>query len=120
MDWYAKGSTNLWFSDALTEHSRETSSGLSSISVSVAMVQQMNLTHTIQHTKDKSYDVRPGDVITVAHGLDYGAKGVMRSIYIPNAHLTILCNSDRLLISTIHFISNISDIHNSSTSQLNL
>jgi hypothetical protein len=94
MDWYAKGSTNLWFSDALTEHSRETSSGLSSISVSVAMVQQMNLTHTIQHTKDKGYDVRPRDVITVAHGLDYQAKGVMHSIYIPNAHLTILCNSD--------------------------
>ncbi|KAG1871516.1 hypothetical protein F4604DRAFT_1681616 [Suillus subluteus] len=57
VNWYAKGSTNLWFLDALTEHTRETSSGLSSISVPVAMVRQTSLTHTIQHTKDKGFDL---------------------------------------------------------------
>ncbi|KAG1758508.1 hypothetical protein EDD22DRAFT_849951 [Suillus occidentalis] len=77
VDWYTKGSTYLWFLDALTENARETSSRLSSISVPVAMVWRMSLTHTIQHTKDKGYDVRPGDVITVACGLDYQAKGVL-------------------------------------------
>lgn len=64
MDWYAKGLTNLWFHDVLTQDSRETSFGLSSISVPVAMVQRTSLTHTIQYTKDKGYDVRPGDVMT--------------------------------------------------------
>ncbi|KAG1881538.1 hypothetical protein C8R48DRAFT_766558 [Suillus tomentosus] len=94
VDWYAKRSTYLWFRDVLTQDGRETSSGLSSISVPVAMVRRTSLTHTIQYTKDKGYDVRPGDVMTVARGPEYQAKGVVHSIDIPNAHLTILCNSD--------------------------
>lgn len=120
VDWYTKGSTYLWFLDALTETARETSSGPSSISVPVAMVRRTSLTHTIQHTKDKGYDVRPGDVVTVARGPDYQAKGVVHSVDFPNAHLTILCDSDRLLVSTIHFASNTSDTCNSSASQLDL
>lgn len=94
VDWYAKRSTYLWFWDVLTQDSRETGSRLSSISVPVAMVQQTSLTHTIQYTKDKGYDVRPGDVVTVAHRPEYQVKGVVHSIDIPNAHLTILCDSD--------------------------
>ncbi|KAG1892961.1 uncharacterized protein F5891DRAFT_986285 [Suillus fuscotomentosus] len=100
VDWYAKRSTYLWFRDVLTQDGRETSSGLSSISVPVAMVRRTSLTHTIQYTKDKGYDVRPGDVVTVARGPEYQAKGVVHSVDIPNAHLTILCDSDRSLQRT--------------------
>ncbi|KAG1875742.1 hypothetical protein F4604DRAFT_1924805 [Suillus subluteus] len=108
MDWYSKGSTNLWFQDVLTEDGRETSSGVSSISVPVAMVQWTSLTHTIQYTKDKGYDVRPGDIVTVAHGPEYQVKGVVHSVDIPNARLTILCDGDQsLLCVPIRFVTKI-------------
>ncbi|KAG1797622.1 uncharacterized protein BJ212DRAFT_1305940 [Suillus subaureus] len=99
VDWYAKGSTHLWFWDVITQDGRETSSELSSIRVPVAIVQQTSLTCTIQYTKDKGYDVRPGDIMTVACGPEYQAKGVVHSIDIPNTHLTILCDDDQSLIT---------------------
>ncbi|KAG1787811.1 uncharacterized protein HD556DRAFT_1448317 [Suillus plorans] len=108
VDWYCKGSTNLWFRDILTEDSRESSSGLGIISVPVTTVQRTSLTHTIQYTKDKGYDVRPGDVVTVARGPEYQAKGVVHSVDIPNASLTILCSGDQsLLCVPIRFVTKI-------------
>ncbi|KAG2155024.1 uncharacterized protein EDB93DRAFT_1102015 [Suillus bovinus] len=97
VEWYCKGSTNLWFQDILTEDGRESSSGLASISVPVAM-----------YTKDKGYDVRPGDVVTVARGPEYQAKGVVHSVDIPNTCLTILCSGDQsLLCVPIRFVTKI-------------
>ncbi|KAG1859681.1 hypothetical protein F4604DRAFT_1684636 [Suillus subluteus] len=97
MNWYAKGSTNLWFQD-ISEDERKCNDGLLSILVPTAMVQQTNLARTIQYTKDKGYDVRPGDIVTVVHGLEYQTKGVMHSVDFPNTHLTILSDGDQLLI----------------------
>ncbi|KAG2129750.1 hypothetical protein DEU56DRAFT_915012 [Suillus clintonianus] len=108
VDWYAKGSTHLWFRDVITQDGRETSSELSSIRVPVAMVRRTSLTCTIQYTKDKGYDVRPGDVVTVARGPEYQAKGVVHSVDIPNARLTILCDGDQsLLCVPIRFVTKI-------------
>ncbi|KAG1858586.1 hypothetical protein C8R48DRAFT_775023 [Suillus tomentosus] len=108
VDWYAKKSTILWFRDVLTEDGRETSSRFSSISVPVAMVRRTSFTHTIQYTKDKGYDVRPGDVVTVARGPEYQAKGVVHNVDIPNARLTILCDGDQsLLCVPIRFVTKI-------------
>jgi hypothetical protein len=74
------------------------------------MVQWMDLTQTIQYTRERGYDVQPGDVVNVARGPDYGAKGVVQSMDFPNACLTLLCDGDRSLVSTTHLNSGISDL----------
>ncbi|KAG1889590.1 uncharacterized protein F5891DRAFT_1198655 [Suillus fuscotomentosus] len=65
VDWLAKGDNKLWFRDILSMESIESSGGLSSLSVPIAIVQRTDLTATIQYTKERGYDVRPGDIVTV-------------------------------------------------------
>ncbi|KAG1836179.1 hypothetical protein DFJ58DRAFT_847121 [Suillus subalutaceus] len=79
VDWCAKGDTDIWFKDIFTSNNVE----LSSISVPAAMVQQMDITKTIQYTKERGYDVRPGDVVTVVRGPEYEVKGVVQHIKVP-------------------------------------
>ncbi|KAG1890413.1 hypothetical protein F4604DRAFT_1914959 [Suillus subluteus] len=71
VDWFAKGDDKIWFQDIFTMESIESSGGLSSLSVPTALVQRMNLTPTLQYTKERGYDVRPGDVVTVIRGPEY-------------------------------------------------
>lgn len=79
----------------------ESSGGLSSLSVPIAVVQRTDLTTTIQYTKESGYDVRPGDIVTVVHGPEYKVKGVVQSVDFPNAHLSVLCDGDHTVVSII-------------------
>ncbi|KAG1802905.1 uncharacterized protein HD556DRAFT_1437964 [Suillus plorans] len=53
---------------------------------------------TLQYTKDKGYDVKPGDVVRVARGLEYQTKGIVRSVNFPHARLTLLSDIDHSLV----------------------
>ncbi|KAG1790362.1 uncharacterized protein HD556DRAFT_1310750 [Suillus plorans] len=86
IDWFSKGDTKLC-------------GRLSRTSVPIAAVQRTKLTQTLKFTKEKGYDVKPGDIVTVAHGPEYEAKGVIQSVDFPNAHLTLLCDGDHTLIN---------------------
>jgi transcription elongation factor len=111
VNWFSKGDTYLWFRDILAANSTESSLvDLSSISVPVAMVQRTDLTQTITFTKERGYDVRPGDTVGVARGPEFGAKGLVQHVDIPNARLSLICDGDKSLVSIIHFNSNISDL----------
>ncbi|KAG1787212.1 uncharacterized protein HD556DRAFT_1312927 [Suillus plorans] len=66
VDWISKGESTLWFRDIITPDN--TGSGLSSILVPTAMVQVTDLAQTIQYTKERGYDVRPGDTINIKIG----------------------------------------------------
>ncbi|KAG2122206.1 hypothetical protein BD769DRAFT_1746834 [Suillus cothurnatus] len=113
VDWLSKADTKLWFQDFFTPV--DTESGLSSISVPIAMVQRTDLTQTIQYTRERGYDVKPGDVVNVARGPDYGAKGVVQSVDFPNARLTLLCDGDRSLINVqIRFVIKVQNTNLSS------
>ncbi|KAG1878846.1 hypothetical protein F4604DRAFT_1679727 [Suillus subluteus] len=83
VNWFAKGDDTLWFRDIFTTESIESSGRLLSLSVPVAIVQWTNLTATLQYMKERGYDVRPGDVVTVIHGPEYEVKGVVQSINVP-------------------------------------
>lgn len=98
VDWCAKGDTYIWFWDIFIPKNTE----LSSISVPAAIVQRTDIGKTIQYTKERGYDVRPGDVVTVVRGPEYEAKGVVQHVDFPNAHLTLLCHGDHSLVSMIH------------------
>jgi hypothetical protein len=76
----------------------------------VAFVQQTRLPQTIKFTKEKGYDVRPGDVMRVAHGPEYQTKGIVQRVDFPKACLTLLSESDHSLVSEIELDSGISDL----------
>ncbi|KAG2087625.1 uncharacterized protein F5147DRAFT_658914 [Suillus discolor] len=110
IDWLSKGDSYLWFRDLFTPV--DTKSGLSSSSVHIVMVQQTDLTWTIQYTKERGYNVKPGDTVSVARGPEYGAKGVIQSMDFPNTCLTLLCDSDCLLIDVqIRFVIKLHNHH---------
>jgi hypothetical protein len=62
------------------------------------------------YTKEKGYDIRPGDVISVTHRPEYQAKGVIQSIDLPKARLRLLSENDQSLVSTLQHDSSISDL----------
>ncbi|KAG1793633.1 uncharacterized protein HD556DRAFT_1443419 [Suillus plorans] len=62
------------------------------------MVQRTHLLPTIKFTKDRGYDVKPGDLVRVVRGPEYQTTGVIQSVNIPNTRLTILSDSDHTLI----------------------
>lgn len=111
VNWFSKGDTNLWFRDIFTVNDTESSlAGLSGISVPATMVRRTDLAQTIAFTKERGYDVRPGDTVSVARGPEFGAQGLVQHVDFPNARLSLICDGDKSLVSIIHFDSNISDL----------
>jgi ribosomal protein L24 len=108
--WITTGSDHLLFRDICTEDDTEINGGLSSISVPTAFVQRTNLKQTLQYMKERGYDVRPGDTVSVVRGPEYQAKGFVHSVDYPNARLTLVCDGDRSLVSSLHLHSSISDL----------
>jgi len=107
------GGNMLWFHDASPVLARDdvgSGAGPLRIQVPVTIIQWTKLPNMLRYTKDKGYDVRPGDVVSVACRPDYQSTGVVQSINIPNARLTFLSDSDHSLISIKHIDSYISDL----------
>ncbi|KAG2129391.1 hypothetical protein BD769DRAFT_1387344 [Suillus cothurnatus] len=110
VNWFARGDTNLWFRDIFTPNNAD--SNLSSISVPASMVQRTDLARTITFTKERGYDVRPGDTVSVARGPECGAQGLVQHVDFPNACLSLICNGDKSIINVpIRFVIK---IHNAS------
>ncbi|KAG1843865.1 hypothetical protein C8R48DRAFT_780521 [Suillus tomentosus] len=113
VSWFPVGATQLWFHDLspiFIEDKIEHSLGPPIIQVAPAFVRRTHLSQTITYTKERGYDVRPGDVVSVARGPDYQTKGVVQSVDFPKARLTLLSESDQSLMSTFQRDSIISDL----------
>ncbi|KAG1897337.1 uncharacterized protein F5891DRAFT_982725 [Suillus fuscotomentosus] len=94
VEWIPTGGTMLWFRDAspvLAGDDVESGVGPFRIQVPVTIVQRTKLPNTLRYTKDKGYDVRPGDVTIKA-------KGSYRASTFQTARLTLLSDSDHSLI----------------------
>ncbi|KAG1791227.1 uncharacterized protein HD556DRAFT_1445493 [Suillus plorans] len=107
VDWFPSGGTMLWFWDVnpMLTTGDDTNLGPPSIQVPAVMVQRMRLPPTIKFTKDRGYDVRPGDVVSVARGPEYEATGVVQSVNVPEACLTILSTRDHTITNVpIRFV----------------
>ncbi|KAG2094639.1 uncharacterized protein F5147DRAFT_657116 [Suillus discolor] len=85
-----------WFPVGADE--AEYSLGPPIIQVAAAFVRWTHISQTIAYTKERGYDVRPGDVVSVARRPEYQAKGVVQSVDFPKARLTLLSESDQSLI----------------------
>ncbi|KAG2031209.1 hypothetical protein BDR03DRAFT_1016296 [Suillus americanus] len=72
------------------------------IQVQATMVDRTRLPATIKFTREHGYDMRPGDIVSVACGPEFRTKGVVRSVDFLNAQLTLetlkeldlMCNAD--------------------------
>ncbi|KAG2135055.1 hypothetical protein BD769DRAFT_1665010 [Suillus cothurnatus] len=101
VSWFPAGVTQLWFHDAnpiFIEDEIKHSLGPPILQVATAFVRRTHLAQTITYTKEKGYDVRPRDVVSVARGPEYQAKGVVQSVDLPKARLRLLSENDQSLI----------------------
>ncbi|KAG2128342.1 uncharacterized protein EDB93DRAFT_1256687 [Suillus bovinus] len=101
VEWIAMKGTMLWFRDAnplLVGDDVEPSVGPSRICVPATIVQRTKLPTTIIFTKERGYDVKAGDMVSVAHGPEYQRRGVVQSVDFPNACLTLLSDGDHTLV----------------------
>jgi hypothetical protein len=70
----------------------------------VEVVRRVRIPDVLKFTKEKGYDVKPGDRVRVARGSDYGATGIVQSVDFPNAHLTLKCDGGDALVSFFFFL----------------
>lgn len=107
--WFPIGGTQLWFRDespqSLILYYTKYFSRPPTIQVPVAFVQRTRLAQTIKFTKEKGYDLKPGDVVRVARGPEYQTKGIVQSVDFPKARLKLLSESDHSLVSEIQLDS---------------
>jgi ribosomal protein L24 len=80
------------------------------IQVLLVWVRRIRLAQTIKYTKDKGYDVKPGDFVNVARGPEYQTTGVVQSVDFATARLTLSSQTDGSLVSPEHLNSNISNL----------
>ncbi|KIK33457.1 hypothetical protein CY34DRAFT_99565, partial [Suillus luteus UH-Slu-Lm8-n1] len=95
--WFPIGGTQLWFRDespqSLTLYYMKYFSRPPIIQVPVAFVQRTRLAQTIKFTKEKGYDLKPGDVVRVARGPEYQTKGIVQSIDVPIGFVMKILNA---------------------------
>ncbi|KAG1879015.1 uncharacterized protein F5891DRAFT_991511, partial [Suillus fuscotomentosus] len=111
VEWFPIGGISLWFlcqNYISTGDDEESSVKLQRIRVPATMVQRAYIPSTLKYTKEKGYDIRPGDVVRVVRGPEYQTKGVVQSVDFPNARLNLLSDVDRSLINVpIRFVMKI-------------
>ncbi|KAG1884841.1 uncharacterized protein F5891DRAFT_989939 [Suillus fuscotomentosus] len=98
VEWVTPGGMILWFRD--TNHPLTVENDFRSprISVPVAMAQRTRLPPTLKFTKERGYDIRPGDSVSVARGPEYLAKGIVHTVDFIQARLQFISDSDQSLL----------------------
>ncbi|KAG1892882.1 uncharacterized protein F5891DRAFT_986331 [Suillus fuscotomentosus] len=110
VEWFPVGDTQLWFRDANPIFTGDDISRLPLIKVTATFVQQTHIAQTMKFTRERGYDVRPGDFVSVARGPKYQTKGVVQSVDFRKAHLTLLSEGNASLIDVpIGFVMKLSN-----------
>lgn len=71
------------------------------IQVEAAMVERTRLPSTLKFTKERGYDVKPGDVVSVARGPEFRTEGEVRSVDFLGAKLTLETDDAQLVSTTL-------------------
>ncbi|KAG2739763.1 hypothetical protein P692DRAFT_20881415 [Suillus brevipes Sb2] len=103
--WFPIGGTTLWFR---AEGNIEDEL----INAPTAFVQRIRPFKTLQFTKERGYDVKPGDVVIVARGPEFQTKGVVQAVDFANARLTLISEGDYSLVNVpIGFTMKLSNVN---------
>jgi hypothetical protein len=94
----------VWFEDE-TDLQRSDDGAVATpfLRVQAVMVERTRLPATIKFTKDRGYDVRPGDFVTVARGPEFRTKGVVTAVDFIKAQLTLETERDHYSVSFFSF-----------------
>ncbi|KAG1899890.1 uncharacterized protein F5891DRAFT_980831 [Suillus fuscotomentosus] len=98
VEWFPAGSTTLFLRDADLDMNADVMEGPLPVQVPAAMVQRARLAPIIKYTKDRGYDVKPGDFVSVVRGPEFGTTGFVHSVNFPMARMKIQSSSDYSLI----------------------
>lgn len=95
----------VWFHDETDLHRSDdrTPSAVPFLRVQAGMVERTRLPATIKFTKDRGYDIKPGDAVSVARGPEFRAKGLVTQVDFVKALLTIETEGDYSLVSLFHY-----------------
>ncbi|KAG1721950.1 uncharacterized protein EDB91DRAFT_1088302 [Suillus paluster] len=113
-DWIGKSGMVQWASDGFIWFQDEDDllrnndrSGVAPpfMQVAAAMVERTRLPATLKFTKERGYDVRPGDVVSVARGPEFRTQGVVRSVDFRSARLTLETDNEQLVTVPIQFVT---------------
>ncbi|KAG1726609.1 hypothetical protein EDD22DRAFT_961390 [Suillus occidentalis] len=90
----------IWFQDETDIQSvnDRTPDRIPFLRVQAAVVKRMRLPGTLKFTRERGYDVRPGDVVSVACGPEFRAKGVVTAVDFLNTQLTLETEGNHALI----------------------
>ncbi|KAG1901789.1 uncharacterized protein F5891DRAFT_979276 [Suillus fuscotomentosus] len=103
--WFPVGGTMLWFrtSDNIKDQL---------IKVPAACVQHIRPFKTLLFTKERGYDIKPRDIVTVARGPEFQMKGVVQSVDFLNVCLTLISESNHSLVKVpIGFVMKVSNVN---------
>ncbi|KAG1822069.1 uncharacterized protein BJ212DRAFT_1477898 [Suillus subaureus] len=90
--WFPIGGTTLWFQAGGNIKDEL-------INTPTAFVQHICPFKTLQFTNERGYDVKPGDIVTVACGPEFQMKGVVQAMDFSNACLTLISEGDYSLVN---------------------
>ncbi|KAG1781412.1 hypothetical protein EV702DRAFT_1041938 [Suillus placidus] len=103
--WFPIGGTTLWFR-------AEGNIKDELINAPTAFVQRIRPFKTLQFTKERGYDVKPGDVVIVARGPEFQTQGVVQAVDFANARLTLISEGDYSLVNVpIGFTMKLSNVN---------
>ncbi|KAG2337752.1 hypothetical protein BDR05DRAFT_969863 [Suillus weaverae] len=113
VEWVTPGGVMLWFRDVRYPSILENEVMLPRIAVPAAIAQRTRLSPTLKFTKERGYDIRPGDSISVARGPEYLATGIVQTVDFSQARLQFLSDDDQSLLDVP--ISFVMKMRNAST-----
>ncbi|KAG1863910.1 hypothetical protein F4604DRAFT_1683524 [Suillus subluteus] len=87
VEWVAPGGLMVWFQDANLALTVDDTLRTPLIEVPASAVHRTRIPPTLKFMKDKAYNIRPGDYVSVARGPEYLSTGVVESVDFPKARL---------------------------------
>lgn len=99
VEWVSPGGVMVWFRDATLPVSVEDDDFRPLlIEAPASSVHRTRLPATLKFTKEKGYDVRPGDSVSVVRGPEYMTSGIVQQVDFVKARLVLLSDTDQSLV----------------------
>ncbi|KAG1721948.1 uncharacterized protein EDB91DRAFT_1256292 [Suillus paluster] len=99
VEWVSPGGAVVWFRHAIPSVTPEDDFKPPLIEAPASSVHRTRLPATLKFTKEKGYDVRPGDSVSVVRGPEYMTTGVVQRVDFVKARLLLLSESDQSLVN---------------------
>ncbi|KAG2136428.1 hypothetical protein DEU56DRAFT_756334 [Suillus clintonianus] len=98
VEWVSPGGVIVWFRHSILSVTPQDDFMPPLIEAPASSIQRTRLPATIKFTKERGYDVRPGDSVSVVRGPDYMTTGVVQRVDFVKARLLVLSEDDQSIV----------------------